>query len=61
MTGIMYMAHAFTWLGDEQFDGLVQERRNSSAIAVELCLACTNPTNCTNMLQGYFTGTGANI
>ena len=23
-------------------DGLVQERRNSSALAVELCLSCTN-------------------
>ena len=25
------------------FDGLVQERRNSSALAMELCLSCTNP------------------
>ena len=24
------------------FDGLVQERRNSSALAMELCLSCTN-------------------
>ena len=24
-------------------DGLVQERRNSSALAMELCLSCTNP------------------
>ena len=24
-------------------DGLVQERRNSSAYALELCLSCTNP------------------
>ena len=24
-------------------DGLVQERHNSSALAVELCLSCTNP------------------
>ena len=23
-------------------DGLVQERRNSSALAMELCLSCTN-------------------
>ena len=28
------------------FDGLVQERRNSSALAVELCLSCTNPSIC---------------
>ena len=27
-------------------DGLVQERRNSSALAVELCLSCTNPSIC---------------
>ena len=26
------------------FDGLVQERRNSSALAMELCLSCTNPS-----------------
>ena len=25
-------------------DGLVQERRNSSALAVELCLSCTDPS-----------------
>ena len=25
-------------------DGLVQERRNSSALAMELCLSCTNPS-----------------
>ena len=25
------------------FDGLVQERHNSSALAMELCLSCTNP------------------
>ena len=24
-------------------DGLVQERCNSSALAIELCLSCTNP------------------
>ena len=25
-------------------DGLVQERRNSSALAMELCLSCTKPS-----------------
>ena len=25
-------------------DGLVQERRNSSALAMELCLSCINPS-----------------
>ena len=27
-------------------DGLVQERRNSSALAMDLCLSCTNPPIC---------------
>ena len=26
------------------FNGLVQERHNSSALAMELCLSCTNPS-----------------
>ena len=31
-------------------DGLVQERFNSSALAMELCLSCTNPLiQCTNV------------
>ena len=25
-------------------DGLVQERRNSNVLAMELCLPCTNPS-----------------
>ena len=29
-------------LEDDGVDGLVQERRNSSALAMELCLSCTN-------------------
>ena len=29
------------WLS---IDGLVQERRNSSALTLELCLSCTNPS-----------------
>ena len=28
-----------------QIDGLMQERRNSSALAMELRLSCTNPSN----------------
>ena len=28
----------------KQNDGLVQERRNSSALAMELRLSCTNPS-----------------
>ena len=33
----------FTWLYVYHIDGLVQERRNSSALALELHLSCTNP------------------
>ena len=29
-----------------QVDGLVQERRNSSALAMDLHLSCTNPSKC---------------
>ena len=28
----------------DNLDGLVQERRNSSALAMEFCLSCTNPS-----------------
>ena len=28
------------------FDGLVQEKRNPSALAMELRLSCTNPSIC---------------
>ena len=27
----------------QHIDGLVQERRNSSALAMDLCLSCTDP------------------
>ena len=30
--------------GPPHIDGLMQERRNSSALAVELRLSCTNPS-----------------
>ena len=30
-------------------DGLVQERRNSIANALELCLSCTNPSRCQSL------------
>ena len=32
-------------------DGLVQERRNSSALAMELRLSCTNPSICRTELH----------
>ena len=31
---------------NHHIDGLVQERRNSSALAMELRLSCTNPSIC---------------
>ena len=34
----------FSWHWDDHIDGLVQERRNSSALAMELRLSCTNPS-----------------
>ena len=33
-----------TIISTHNFDGLVQERRNSSALAMELRLSCTNPS-----------------
>ena len=35
------------WHPPQQLDGLVQERRNSTANAMELHLSCTNPSSCT--------------
>ena len=32
--------------GRQHSDGLVQERRNSNALAMELRLSCTNPSTC---------------
>ena len=39
--------------GTERFDGLVQERCNSSALAMELHLSCTNPSTW-DISQGHF-------
>ena len=39
------------WL-DNDIDGLVQERRNSSALAMELRLSCSNPSICESMNLG---------
>ena len=40
-----WLAIDFVWdLNDECIDGLVQERRNSSALAIGLHLSCTNPS-----------------
>ena len=41
-------------------DGLVQERRNSSALAMELRLSCTNPSIWRTKIMNVFSGdTGA--
>ena len=36
--------------GLDNIDRLVQERRNSSALAMELRLSCTNPSSCSHTL-----------
>ena len=35
------------------FDGIVQERHNSSALAMELCLSCTNPPISSKHFKSY--------
>ena len=39
---LWFCLHGYFYAGSYNFDGLVQERRNSSALAMELCLSCTN-------------------
>ena len=41
-----YLSLYYTGVPLYHIDGLVQERRNSSALAMELCLSCTNPSIC---------------
>ena len=44
-------------MSEAYIDGLVQERRNSIADAMELRLSCTNPSMCdTNSSQDEFSG-----
>ena len=49
------MYHIFVCLSPDiyqlYFDGLVQERCNSSALAMALCLSCTNPSICPHQLS----------
>ena len=40
--------------GFEHIDGLAQERRNSSALAMELCLSCTNHSMYTSRICEKF-------
>ena len=45
-TMALYISHCFWWkccFYNLNIGGLVQERGNSSALAMELCLSCTNP------------------
>ena len=41
-TQIKFERFIFTQITNENIDGLVQESHNSSALAMELCLSCTN-------------------
>ena len=43
-----------------QFDGLVQEKHYSSALAMELRFSCTNPLICCGMLQSDNMGLNQN-
>ena len=38
--------YLLTWIIADLLDGLVQEKRNSSALAMELRLSCNNPSCC---------------
>ena len=42
--------HGGSWVCGNHLDGLVQERRNSSALAVELRLSCINPSICVSVV-----------
>ena len=45
---------SLSFLSDYRFSGLMQERRNSIANALELCLSCTNPLVCVCDLFAVF-------
>ena len=49
---ILTLRHDNFELPDQQIYGLVQERHNSSALAMELHLSCTNPSK----YQGFMPG-----
>ena len=44
------------WLHTHHIDGLVQKRHNSSALAMELHLSCTNPSTCSWWLEEKTSG-----
>ena len=47
MITAMGVSYGFSFVSvKSHLDGFVQERRNSSALAMELCLPCTNPSIC---------------
>ena len=54
---VQSLDHSFTFViprprhSKNPFDGFVQERRNSSALAMELRLSCTKPSNCVNIFN----------
>ena len=50
---IHVMPYGFYHKIHHNIDGLVQERRNSSALAMELRLSCTNPLTFGLMIHAY--------
>ena len=47
---MVIVLHNISRYSDDQVDGLLQERRNSSALAMELRLFCTNLWKCTSYM-----------
>ena len=60
-TELMYHIFYHLWAHYIYFDELVQERRNSIADALELCLSCTNPSICIDGLEQERCNSIANI
>ena len=51
---ISYESYIGVWYKDHNINGLVQERRNSIANALELCLSCTNTSICCVIFAWYY-------
>ena len=49
----MQTAELISWSSVYHHDGLVQERRNSSALAMDLRLSCTHPSICVCCLSDH--------
>ena len=55
--GCQYLSNSLR-PGDAYIDGLMQERRNSIANALELRLSCTNPSNYITILHSVNISSG---